>query len=250
MNQQPDNPGHENQSATGSDSHRYDVNFFKPKTEHSRADMKMIIVMILVWGIAVFGFQFMLCIFNQPAPEDSYVTFQEVWHDVQNQSASTAQKQVFSKAILSVLGKNVALNAEHKEILQKTLTQSVLTLLPVEQRETFLANLTDASKKQETVAQAAQAIGLQSTGFDKLRADLLPMSLVSGGEPQLSADIPEIMKLYLVHNQSALTDFKFLGFPFHYWYTAQFLLILFVALCLIYAYATDRLNAKYDFADE
>lgn len=249
MNQQPNSPGHENQSASVSDSHRYDVNFFKPKTEHSRADMKMIVIMVLVWGFAVFGFQFLLCILNQPTPEDSYATFQKVWPNVQNQSASMAQKQVFSKVTLSVLGKNIALKADHKEILQKTLTQSVLTLLPAEQRETFLANLTDASKKQEAVAQAAQAIGLRSTGFDKLRADLLPMSLVSGGEPQLSASIPEIMELYLVHNRSALTDFRFLGFPFHYWYTAQFLLILFVLLCLIYAYVTDRLNAKYDFAD-
>ena len=38
----------------------------------------------------------------------------------------------------------------------------------------------------------------------------------------------EALDLYLVHNQSVLTDLKFLGFPFHYFYTAVFLLILFV----------------------
>jgi len=57
--------------------------------------------------------------------------------------------------------------------------------------------------------------------------------------PQRLADesltrLPVVMKLYLTHNQSKLTDTKFLGFPFHYFYTAVFLLILFVTLCIIY----------------
>ena len=46
--------------------------------------------------------------------------------------------------------------------------------------------------------------------------------------------LPEIMKLYLTHNQSVLTDTLFLGFPFHYFYTAIFLLILFIGLCILY----------------
>jgi hypothetical protein len=46
--------------------------------------------------------------------------------------------------------------------------------------------------------------------------------------------LPEIMKLYLTHNQSVLTDTTFLGFPFHYFYTAVFLLILFIGLCIVY----------------
>jgi putative solute:sodium symporter small subunit len=84
--------------------------------------------------------------------------------------------------------------------------------------------------------------------------DLLPSSLIKVENTFLSNEakiaLPEIMKLYLVHNQSFLTDFMFLGFPFHYWYTAQFLLILFVILCLIYAVLIDRMNREYDFIEE
>ncbi len=55
----------------------------------------------------------------------------------------------------------------------------------------------------------------------------------------------EAMDLYLVHNQSVLTDTNFLGFPFHYFYTAVFLLILFVGLCWLYCVRTDMFNKKY-----
>lgn len=48
------------------------------------------------------------------------------------------------------------------------------------------------------------------------------------------ARLPEIMKLYLTHNQSILTHSKFMRFPFHYFYTAVFLLILFIILCIVY----------------
>ena len=84
--------------------------------------------------------------------------------------------------------------------------------------------------------------------------DLLPSSLVKVESSALSDEskqaLPEIMELYLIHNQSFLTDFKFLGFPFHYWYTAQFLLILFVLLCLYYAVSIDRMNEEYEFVEE
>ncbi|MCK5295960.1 MAG: DUF4212 domain-containing protein, partial [Alphaproteobacteria bacterium] len=60
----------------------------------------------------------------------------------------------------------------------------------------------------------------------------------------------EIMKLYLVHNQNVFTDAKIFGFPFHYWYTAQFLLILFVGICYFYAKKIDKLHEEYDFVEK
>jgi putative solute:sodium symporter small subunit len=59
------------------------------------------------------------------------------------------------------------------------------------------------------------------------------------------AQIPVLMKKYLVHNQSFLTDTKFLGFPFHYFYTAVFLLILFVLICFTYCLMLEKINKKY-----
>lgn len=61
--------------------------------------------------------------------------------------------------------------------------------------------------------------------------------------------IPVIMKTYLIHNRSILTDTKFLGFPFHYFYTAEFLLILFVLLCVIYVYRIQRLQKKFNIVE-
>ncbi|MFC1670672.1 DUF4212 domain-containing protein, partial [Spirochaetota bacterium] len=57
-------------------------------------------------------------------------------------------------------------------------------------------------------------------------------------------------KLYLIHNRNVLTDIKFLGFPFHYFYTSQLLLIMFVLICLVYCIATDRIHRKYGFIEE
>ena len=43
---------------------------------------------------------------------------------------------------------------------------------------------------------------------------------------------------------SWLTDARFLGFPFHYWFTAQFAILAFLLLCLLFNYRYDRLISK------
>ena len=86
-----------------------------------------------------------------------------------------------------------------------------------------------------------------------VRRRILPFELIAEPPESLTeADkelVEEAMSLYLIHNQSVLTDTKFLGFPFHYFYTAIFLLVLFVGLCLLYCIRTDRINAKLNIAD-
>ena len=72
--------------------------------------------------------------------------------------------------------------------------------------------------------------------YGSLEAAIIVASLVDkypeSFDDNSYARLPDIMKLYLTHNQSVLTDTKFLGFPFHYFYTAVFLLILFI--CTLY----------------
>ena len=70
-------------------------------------------------------------------------------------------------------------------------------------------------------------------------------------EPQTpeKEKLDKIMRHYLTHNQSFLTDFPFLGFPFHYFYTAVFLLVLFVGLCVLYAYRIEHLHRKFQMED-
>ncbi|MCK7511612.1 MAG: DUF4212 domain-containing protein [Desulfobacterales bacterium] len=86
-------------------------------------------------------------------------------------------------------------------------------------------------------------------GTTSLEAPILAASLkkdfpASLTEPSFNR-LPELMKLYLTHNQSVLTDTKFIGFPFHYFYTAIFLLVLFVVLCIVYNILIEwRLNKE------
>jgi hypothetical protein len=86
-------------------------------------------------------------------------------------------------------------------------------------------------------------------GYGSLEAAILTGSLNINAPDSFTnesfARLPEIMSLYLTHNQSVLTDTIFLGFPFHYFYTAVLLLILFVGLCIIYNVLIEwRLNKQ------
>ena len=228
----------------------YNVNFFKPLSDHAKANKKLISTLAIIWFVAVFGFQALLILFNEPTPEKAYTSFTSVWPSVvDNQDAPVQDKQLLSRSVLSVLGKNIAVKDDHKTVLKEVLTWSVMTTLPDSLQSPFMTQPTD-----ETFKSAASIIGLQNEGFDKIMVDLLPFSLVKANSNVVSeaskASLPDIMELYLVHNRSFLTDFNFLGFPFHYWYTVQFLLILFVVLCLIYAVAIEKTNKKFNFVEE
>jgi putative solute:sodium symporter small subunit len=229
---------------------KYNVNFFKPLTQHARANTKLILTLAIIWAVGVFGFQILLMVFNEPTPEANFAKFEKVWPVVvENDAVAPQIKQDFAKVTLAVLGKNIAVKDEHKAYLKEALSWTVHSMQKDSMKAVF-----QNEPNEESIQIAAATIGLSSEGFDKLMLDLLPTSLVKVTNTELSIEckssIPEIMKLYLIHNQSGLTDFNFLGFPFHYWYTAQFLLIMFVLLCLTYAKVIDRMNKKFDFVEE
>ncbi len=229
---------------------RYEVNFFKPLSGHAKANRKLILILAVIWAVAVFGFQITIMILNEPTPEKSYTVFESVYPEVLNDSNADLQmKKDFSRSLISVLGKNIAVSDQHKEVLKNVLSWTVFNMQNDSMKYLFQKDL-----DSEAYEQAAISIGLKSEGFDKIMIDLLPYSLLKVENETLKEEykneLPGIMKLYLVHNQNALTDFKFLGFPFHYWYTAQFLLILFVVLCLVYALVIEKTNLKHDFVEE
>ncbi len=226
------------------------TNFFKPGSDHSRANRNLIFTLAVIWAVAVFGFHFILIISTTPTAEETLGDFQSVWPQVVEQkSPSVETKQVFAKSLLMVLGKNIAVKDDHKMVLKESLSWAVFGDHPDSLKTSPQPALND-----EDVNYAIASIGLKPNGFDKIMRDLLPTSLIKRENSSISksskAALPGIMKLYLVHNQSFLTDFKFLGFPFHYWYTAQFLLILFVVLCLVYALVIEKINDKYQIVDE
>jgi putative solute:sodium symporter small subunit len=45
--------------------------------------------------------------------------------------------------------------------------------------------------------------------------------------------------------ESALTAITVFGFPFHYWFTSQFLILWFILLCFLFNVFIDRLTEKY-----
>ena len=57
--------------------------------------------------------------------------------------------------------------------------------------------------------------------------------------------------LYLVLNQwsadgsGPLTATSLLGFPFHYWFSGQFLIVWFIVLCFLFNVLVDRLTDRF-----
>jgi putative solute:sodium symporter small subunit len=233
-----------------SNSEHYDVNFFKPLSEHAKANKKLIIILATFWAVGVFGFQILLMVFNERVPEESYLIFDEVYPEVTEDVDVYHEKKVkFAKSLLYVLGKNIAVQDDHKNILKKSFSWAALSLQPDSLKPAFLNDPAERS-----IARTITVLGLTNEGFDKIMSDLVPSSLVKLNSMELSQEcksqLPDIMALYLIHNRSFLTDFNFIGFPFHYWYTAQFLLIMFVVLCVVYATSIEKANKKYDFVEE
>lgn len=233
-----------------SNSDQYDVNFFRPLSDHAKANKKLIISLATIWAVGVFGFQFLLMIFNEPTPEKSYEVFQSVYPEVVDSESATKDSKInFAKSLLHVLGKNIAVKDNHKQIVRKSLSWTVASMQPDSMKSIFMQD-----PDQNTLELTVSTLQLKNAGFDKIMIDLLPTSLekldVSTFPEECRSELPGIMELYLVHNQSFLTDFNFLGFPFHYWYTAQFLLIMFVVLCVIYVSSIEKANKKHDFVEE
>jgi len=122
--------------------------------------------------------------------------------------------------------------------------------------EKISASITDIGNedylkaKTELSAIVSPVINLSA---NDVRAKLIPLELSVAQMTEFNAEnkeaYPATMKKYLVHNQSFLTDAKFLGFPFHYFYTAVFLLILFVFLCWLYCIRIDKFNKLYNIED-
>ncbi len=235
-----------------SDQKDNSVNLFKPRTPHGKANSKMVISMIIVWAVAIFGFQTLLIILNKPTPEKNYIIFEQVWPEISEDRASTDVKKKFSRVVLSVLGKSIVLKADHKDVLKNTLSTLVYSLVPDKDKK-ILQN--DFNNRIDiAVKKAISALDLKPEGFEQLMIELLPPSLTTVDTGKLQKQqidaMPGIMKLYLVHNQNVLTDIRFLGFPFHYFYVSQLLLILFVLLCYVYCKVTDRIHEKYGFIEE
>ena len=234
----------------------YHISFFKPATEMARLNRNIVITLVIIWTVAIFGFQIALKVISKPTPEPAYLAFEQVWDQVSSGRASDVDLQVFAQTCLSVLGKNF-IAPDHRTALDNGLSWS-LSKLAGSERGTILGqdiaafeklkgeieNITDpayVNARNELASAVAPVLGL-SPG--DVRTTLISIELNSSMMDALSSEsreaIPAAMALYLIHPQSFLTDGRLFGFPFHYFYTAVFLLVLFVGLCWLYCVRADR----------
>jgi len=249
----------------------YNFSLFKPVSEYGRENKNLIIMIVIIWALAVFGFQILLMVLEKPTPEKTLVNFESVWDNVKTGNATLEEKQVFIKSLIMVEGKSV-LKKENKIVLDNAITWIVFDMIDSTSKNLlsgYVKNLKSAREKlgkandleytqlQSSLVKTKEAInlavgskiGISST---EISASIIPYCLNIENKMLTSEDIeelPKIMKLYLTHNQSFLTDMKFLGFPFHYFYTAEFLLILFVLLCLFYSIRIEQLNKKHSIVE-
>ncbi len=243
----------------------YHISFFKPTTERARLNRNLTIWLVSIWFIAIFGFQIILKIIGNPVPQEAYISYEKAWSNINGGNYSEQDVKELAKSSLSVLGK-IIISPEAKMVLDDVFSWSVYQLSPVDVRTALLNDIKNYEKVNATIntiddkvyiqlksSLSAKISSLLDLQEQDVRREIIPFALESDGMGELNPNtkmvLPEVMQKYLIHNQSILTDFRFLGFPFHYFYTAVFLLILFVGLCLIYCLKTDSMNKKLEFAD-
>ena len=235
----------------------YNFSLFTPRTIHGKKNRNVIFSMLAIWVVAVFGFQFLLRLVEKPTPEKSLVMFESTWPSVTSAEIKSADYKTILNSLVLVRGKNIVKPVDQK-ILSEAISCTFFTLVPDSIRNLIIVNITEIkslkakligsldkeyldlkiiiSEKNKNIASLGEFYSgfktgsLESTIFISALQDKFPDSLTDDS----FSGLPGMMKFYLTHNQSFLTDTKFLGFPFHYFYTAVFLLILFVSLCIIY----------------
>jgi putative solute:sodium symporter small subunit len=246
-------------------SNDYHISFFKPTTEQALANRNMVLWLVLIWFVAIFGFQVLLRIIEKPTPQPAYNSFINVWDEVENESAKESELQEFGKSVLSVLGK-IAIAPDEKEVLQNALSWTLFELsddslstglknkiTAFEETRSSITNISNPDyikEKRQLSSVLSPVLGLSDMD---VRSRILPLEVKVTDTKNLSEEtkgaLPGIMEKYLIHNQSVLTDIKLLGFPFHYFYTAILLLVLFVGLCWLYCIKTDQKNKKLNIIE-
>jgi hypothetical protein len=235
----------------------YNFSIFSPRNHHGKKNRNVILTMLLIWAIAVFGFQFLLRVIQKPTPEKALTMFESTWPAVHTGNITTVDYKIFLNSLVLVKGKNTV-KPEDQKVLSDAITCVTFKVAPDSVKTVLLSLISDLKSLKAQLVQAKdqEYLGIKAmigeknktlteisapySGFKhgSLEAAIFISSLEDKYPESFDnisfARLPEIMKLYLTHNQSILTDSKFLGFPFHYFYTAVFLLILFVTLCVIY----------------
>jgi len=247
------------------EKNNYHISFFKPTTERAKYNRNLVIWLIGIWAVAIFGFHFLLRVIEKPTPEPQLITFNKVWNNVKTENATNEEIAQFAQTTLHVAGK-IFIKSEDRAALDNGISWATMQLADSAQKkaiskalqnfESVTANtqaLTDENYISAKIELGALAASILNIDPQNVLAKILPLELHSSGieifTEQNKAIIESCMPFYTIHNRSVLTDTTFLGFPFHYFYTAVFLLMLFIALCWIYCYRVDKFNEKMEISE-
>jgi len=255
---------------TSDNEHSFSL--FNPVSQYGRKNRNLILTLLITWFVAIFGFQLLLVLIQKPTPEKTLITFESVWENVKTGTATDQEKKDFVNSLVAVAGKS-SVKPANRIVLDNALTWSVFSMVSdtekvilsqqIRELVTIKEKLPKATGAEYTLMQSdliriktnINSIANEKSGIDPTnnKEAILPYNL-NAENKELSADdmesLPKIMKLYLTHNQSFLTDAKILGFPFHYFYTAEFLLMLFVGMCLFYSIRVTQLQKKFSIKEE
>lgn len=215
------------------ESKDYNSNFFFPKTAFAKANNSLITVIIIIWAIAVFGFHFWMKAIEKPVAEESHVTYMAAAEALKADTASVQQKQDVAKVYLMLMGRYIQLreNAD----LQNAFTLLAKDLLPEGQ-----------TIDKKNTANINAAINLKDGEIDSILKTIVPYALTDAAGAKVDYDkMSAVMDKHLVHYRSFLTDTIFLGFPFHYFYSAVFSMVLFCGLCMFYCAVADKMMVKH-----
>lgn len=222
------------------DNTMYDINFFKPHTPFLKEATRLVMIGLIIWAVATYGFQILLKVMETPTPEKGYLVYEKVYPKIKNGTATREEKANIASVYLTLIGKSITLRKN--EALMNAFTASVYDILPAGS-QSQLDMVVDKVATDKTVDTAfiASLLGIEK---NIALSNVIPYAL-SRRKVHTNDSIPGIMEKNLIHNQSVLTDTIFLGFPFHYFYSALFLLTLFVLICLVYCIKIDTLMKKY-----
>ncbi|MBK7710595.1 MAG: hypothetical protein IPJ37_06425 [Bacteroidales bacterium] len=106
----------------------YNFNLFKPVSPYGRKNRNLIITLLIIWFVAIFGFQFLLLLVQKPTPEKTLITFESVWENIKTGSATVQEKMNFVNSLVAVAGKS-SVKPENRIILGNALTWSVFSMV-------------------------------------------------------------------------------------------------------------------------
>ncbi len=244
-------------------SENYNFSIFSPRNHHGKKNRNVILSMLLIWAVAVFGFQFLLKAIQKPTPEKTLIMFESTWPSVISDDLNSIDYKTFLTSLVLVKGKNIV-KPDDQRVLSEAISCVAFRIVPDSIKTMITEGIAELKSLKEQITTSTDQEYLDvkmmirdkykmladitspytSFNYGSLEATIFTGSLVEKYPESFSDNayvrLPDIMKLYLTHYQSILTDTKFLGFPFHYFYTAVFLLILFISLCIAYNILIER----------